>query len=69
MKCWWVHHKDSCFGEFIHAETRAKAIYVSEVYQDALVWVTIRAMRMPKLDNKEINEENVTAAGFAWGGE
>ena len=69
MRCWYVYYKDEYLGEFVHAETRAKAIYVSDVYRDTLDWVTIRAVRVPKLDGKEINEENVTAAGFTWGEE
>lgn len=66
MKCWYVHHKDDEFGDFIFAETRAKAIYKSEAYQDSLDWVLIRAVRVPALDNKKITRENVEAAGYVW---
>lgn len=65
-KCWFVQCKSEDFGDFVFAETRAKAIYQSEAYGDTLDWVAIRAIRVPKLDGKEISKANVEAAGFTW---
>jgi len=66
IRCWFVHCKSDYFGQFVFAQTRAKAIYKSDAYWDTLDWVAIRAIRVPLLDGKEINRENVEAAGFTW---
>ena len=66
MKCWFVRQKGDDLGEFVFAQTRGKAIYDSLVYWDPMIWVEIRAVRVPELDEKKISRENVEAAGFIW---
>lgn len=62
-KAWFVIHKEDDYGEIVFAESRGRAIYKSEAYQEG-DFTDIRATRLPKMDGKPNTDLNAYLAGL-----
>lgn len=63
-KAWFIQDKNGdSDNEIIHAETRGKAIYKSEMYHD-MDFTEIRVTRLPGMDGKPVTDKNIFLAGL-----